>query len=86
MDVRLKFYRTAEARGQFGKNHSGWYDWINQGLMIPGVALGARARGYPEHELNAIAAARLAGKSEDQIRALVRDLIAARNTDNSLVA
>jgi hypothetical protein len=38
--------------------------------------------GWPAHELDAIAAARIAGKSEDEIRALVKtprkDLVAAR--------
>jgi prophage regulatory protein len=46
--------------------------------MPPGIALGIRSVGWPAHELDAIAAARISGKSEDEIRAIVRDLIAAR--------
>lgn len=86
MGVYLKFKRKPEGLNQFAVKNSTWHDWINRGLMVPGVALGPRAVGYPEHELNAIAAARLASKSEDEIRALVSDLIEARATDDSLVA
>lgn len=71
--------RSKEARGQFGGTpNSTWYEWITRGLMTPGIALGWRSVGWPAHELDAIAAARIAGKSEEEIRALVRDLVAAR--------
>lgn len=81
-----KFKRKPDCLSQFGVKNSTWHEWIKQGVMVPGVALGARARGYLESELDAIAAARIAGKSEDEIRALVRDLIAARDPADSLVA
>lgn len=70
--------RAKEARAQFGIAQSTFYDWQSQGLMPPGIALGVRSVGWPAHELDAIAAARIAGKSEDEIRALVRGLVAAR--------
>lgn len=86
MGAYLKFKRKTGCLDQFDVGSSTWHDWINRGLMVSGVALGPRAVGYPEFEVNAVAAARLAGKSEDEIRALVRDLIAARATNDSLVA
>ena len=70
--------RGKEARTQYGIAQSTFYAWIESGLMPPGIALGIRSVGWPAHELDAIAAARIAGKTEDEIRALVRDLIAAR--------
>jgi prophage regulatory protein len=70
--------RGKEARAQFGIAQSTFYDWQDRGLMPPGIALGIRSVGWPAHELDAIAAARISGKSEDEIRAIVRDLIAAR--------
>lgn len=70
--------RGKEARGKFGVGNSTWYEWIARGVMPPGIALGERSVGWPDYELDAIAAARIAGKSEDEIRALVLDLIAAR--------
>ena len=70
--------RAKDARGQFGIAQSTFYEWITRGLMPPGIALGWRSVGWPAHELDAIAAARIAGKTEDQLRELVRELIAAR--------
>ena len=70
--------RGKDARAQFGIASSTFYEWIARGLMPPGIALGWRSVGWPAHELDAIAVARIAGKTEDEIRALVRDLVAAR--------
>lgn len=70
--------RAKDARSQFGISQSTFYDWQASGLMPPGIALGIRAVAWPAHELDAIAAARIASKTEDEIRALVRDLVAAR--------
>lgn len=70
--------RAKDARGQFGIAQSTFYEWITRGLMTPGIALGWRSVGWPAHELDAIAVARISGKTEDEIRALVRNLIAAR--------
>jgi prophage regulatory protein len=70
--------RAKDARAQFGIPQSTFYDWQARGLMPPGIALGIRSVGWPAHELDALAAARIRGASEDEIRALVRDLVAAR--------
>jgi prophage regulatory protein len=51
---------------------------IQQGLFTPPVPIGARAVGWPADELAALNAARIAGKSDDEIRALVAKLEAAR--------
>ena len=78
MQNRYTIRRGKEARAQFGIAQSTFYDWQARGLCPPGIALGIRSVGWPAHELDAIAAARIAGKTEDEIRALVHDLIAAR--------
>ncbi|MDA8129662.1 MAG: AlpA family phage regulatory protein [Betaproteobacteria bacterium] len=78
MQTGITIKRAKDARAQFGIGNSTFYEWQEKGLMTPGVPLGARAVGWPAHELDAIAAARIAGKSEDEIRALVLDQIAAR--------
>jgi prophage regulatory protein len=70
--------RAKDARAQFGIAQSTFYEWQASGLMPPGISLGARSVAWPQHELDQIASARIAGKSEDEIRALVRDLVAAR--------
>lgn len=61
-----------------GLSRSTIYLRISQGVFTRPVSLGARAVGWPAHELAAINGARIAGKSEGQIRELVRELEAAR--------
>jgi prophage regulatory protein len=50
------------------------YNAIRAGLFTTGVAIGQRAKGWPDYEAQAIASARVAGKSDDEIRDLVRAL------------
>jgi len=77
----LTLDRSPDARAVFGNlPTSTWHEWIASGLMVPGVAIGARSVAYPRHELQAIAAARIAGKSDDEIKALVQNMVAARAT------
>ena len=61
-----------------GISRSSQYAQISAGLFIKPVRLGARAVGYPENEVHALLNARVAGKSDDEIRQLVRELEAAR--------
>lgn len=75
----LSLLRSPDARAVFGNlPTSTWHEWIANGLMVPGVSIGARSVAYPHHELQAIAAARIAGKSDVDVKALVQDLVAAR--------
>ena len=77
----LTLVRSPDARAVFGNlPTSTWHEWIASGLMIPGVSIGARSVAYPHHELQAIAAARIAGKSDDEIKTLVQDLVKSRAT------
>lgn len=61
-----------------GKSRSSHYADIKAGLFVKPVALGLRARGTPEDEVDALNAATIAGKTADEIRALVVKLEAAR--------
>lgn len=54
------------------------YNAIRAGLFTNGVAIGQRAKGWPDYEVDAINAARVAGKSESEIRELVNALHAKR--------
>lgn len=63
---------------QRGRSRSAHYLDIQQGLFTRPVSIGARAVGWPEHEVAAINAARIAGKGDDDIRVLVAKLEAAR--------
>lgn len=61
-----------------GRSRSAHYLDIQQGLFTRPVSIGLRAVGWPASELTAINAARIAGKSDDEVRALVVKLEAAR--------
>ena len=59
-------------------SHASIYSAIHAGLFTSPVAIGQRAVGWPDHEVTAINAARIRGDSDDQIKALVAKLHAAR--------
>jgi prophage regulatory protein len=56
------------------RSHASIYNAIKAGLFTTGVAIGQRSRGWPDSEVKAINAARIAGKSETEIRELVKRL------------
>lgn len=71
--------RLQTVKGKCGhKADASIYNAIRDGLFTPGVGIGTRARGWPDYEVDAINAARVAGKSDGEIRALVRALCDAR--------
>ena len=67
--------RVLQANGQ---SRSTLYLRIAEGLWTKPVNIGPRAVGWPASEVAAINAARIAGRSDDDIRALVTQLEAAR--------
>jgi prophage regulatory protein len=72
--------RLPAVKARFGRSRSSTYADIKSGLFVSPILIGARAVGFPENEVNAIIAARIAGKSDDEIRQLVVKLEAARKT------
>ena len=54
------------------------YNEIRVGLFTTGVAISQRSKGWPDYECDAINAARIAGKSDTEIRELVKRLHAKR--------
>lgn len=63
-----------------GRSRSAHYLDIQEGLFTHPVSIGARAVGWPSDEVAALNAARIAGKTDDQIRSLVTALEAARKS------
>ncbi len=74
--MRVMYLRRPQLGNGLGNTQT--YVHIKEGLWTPPVRLGKRASGWPEHEAHALNAARLAGASDDEIRALVKQLIAKR--------
>ncbi len=78
MSPPLILRRCDEARAVFGVSTATYYEWISKGLMTPGVSIGLRSVAWPDHELQKLARARVAGQSEEEIKSLVQSLIVAR--------
>ncbi len=71
-------YRLPTVKTESGYSRSTIYLRITQGLWTKPVSLGPRCVGWPAHEVAALNAARIAGKADEEIRALVLHLEAAR--------
>lgn len=70
--------RRKQVEAATGYSKSTIYLRIAEGLFIKPVSIGARAVGFPAGEVEAINAARIAGRPDDDIRKLVSKLQAAR--------
>lgn len=66
--------RLPNVKSHTGLSRSTIYNYISQGLWPKPVKLGPRAVGWPANEVSAINAARIAGRSEEEIRQLIIDL------------
>lgn len=74
----LRRNRVLERRGD---SRSNLYLQMSQRLWTKPVRIGPRAVGWPLHEVDALIAARVAGRSDDEIRKLVAELEEARLTE-----
>lgn len=79
MLISKTILRLPTVKMESGYSRSTIYLRISQGLFPRPVSLGARAVGWPADEVAALNAARISGKSDDEIRQLVKKLQAARN-------
>lgn len=70
--------RLREVRARYPRSRSSIYRDIATGTMTPPVSIGRRCAAWPAREVDAIIAARIAGATEDDIRALVAQLVADR--------
>ena len=61
-----------------GKSRTTLYRDIQKGLMTKPVSIGGKRVAWPASEINAINQARIAGRSEPELMALVVKLEAAR--------
>lgn len=71
-------FRLPAVKSESGYSGSTIYLRISQGLWTKPVSLGARAVGWPADEVAALNAARIAGKTDEEIRTLVIKLEVAR--------
>lgn len=73
-----RLVRERERRQLTGIPTSTWYELIDRGLAPPGVRLGKQSVAWPESELATLNAARIAARSDDEIRKIVHRMVDAR--------
>ena len=75
----MSILRMQSVKAETGdRSHASIYSKVHAGLFTVPVQIGQRSVGWPDTEVAAINAARIRGDSDDQIRALVNKLHAAR--------
>jgi prophage regulatory protein len=75
----MSILRMQSVKAETGhRSHASIYTAIKAGLFTKPVPIGQRSVGWPDYEVFAINMARIAGKSDDQIRELVKSLHAKR--------
>ena len=75
----MAIWRIEKCKDEAGyRSHASIYNAIRAGLFTNPVPIGQRAVGWPDDEVQAINAARIAGASDEQIRELVKQLHAKR--------
>ncbi len=76
--------RRSQVQIETGLSRSTLYLRMAEGLWPRPVKIGVRAVGWPSGEVAALNAARIAGQSESEIRALVVRLETARKSAGSV--
>lgn len=76
--MAIKILRLPNLNTLMGLSRSTIYLRISEGKLTKPVSLGGRAVGWPSNEIDAINAAHIAGKTDDEIRKLVTKLEKAR--------
>lgn len=77
-NTNLKVIRKPEACNLAGLSNTSLFEQTKAGIFPPPISLGARAVGFIAHEVQAVLAARTVGKSDDEIRQIVKALIKQR--------
>lgn len=81
--MTCKILRLPILLDRIGHSRSTLYQRIADGLWTHPVSIGLRAVGWPDFEVSALIAARIASKSDAEIRTLVVELEAARTAVQS---
>jgi prophage regulatory protein len=75
----MSILRMPAVKAETGhRSHASIYNAIKNGLFTTGVPIGQRSVGWPDSEVKAINAARIAGQSDAEIKELVKRLHAKR--------
>lgn len=70
--------RIREVQATLRRGRTSLHQDVKTGMLTPAIKVGARAVAWPSAEVFEVLAARIAGQSETEIRALVKRLVADR--------
>ena len=71
----MAIWRIETCKAEAGyRSNASIYNLIREGLWTKPVSIGQRFVGWPDDEVRALCAARIAGKTDDEIRELVSRL------------
>jgi prophage regulatory protein len=73
----IRFLRLPQVQDRTGCKHSKIYDRVALGTFPPQIKFGG-ASAWPEHEVDEVLKAHVAGATDDQLRQLVRDQLERR--------
>ena len=75
----MALWRIDNCKAETGdRSNTSIYNAIRAGTFTKPVAIGQRAKAWPDYEVKAIFRARIAGQTDDEIRELVKRLHAKR--------
>jgi prophage regulatory protein len=69
----MSIYRISVVKNIIGLCRSSIYNQISQGIFPKPISIGARAVGWIDFEIQAIVDARINGKSDNEIKAIVSE-------------
>jgi len=73
--------RRAEVLQLTQRSKSSLYLDEQNGIFCPPVSIGCKAKAYLKHEVETVIQARIEGKTLEQLKAIVQELIANRTTN-----
>jgi prophage regulatory protein len=76
----IELLRLRDVLNARGRGRTSHYSDVRRGLFTKQVQIGENAVAWPAHEVDLLNRARVAGKSDDEIRELVRQLETSRKT------
>ena len=71
--------KRADVLSQFSISNTTLHERINEGLLPPSVSTGARSVAWVQQELDSVLKAMIAGKSKEEIKALIVHLVEQRS-------
>lgn len=78
MNRPIVLLRKTEVLNRTGLCKSTIYNKISKGTFPPPISISMRSVAWPEYEVDAVIRAFISGKSEDEVKLLVYEMVKAR--------